>query len=179
MLRSSSISGDARRRDRLVMWATKKTALGFLFAIGLAGQSVASDPLEEEMRGMQAPKPTYASPRSRPGTAATQPNTVGRDYATELEREAGDHGDVDAETAAETADALDDPDRGGPDSLNLRFWNEARNLANQIATAIRDFPFRNPFWAPAIVGDYTEKLFDYVDKELYPSSQPSPDPSQQ
>jgi hypothetical protein len=120
-----------------------------LMHFGLAG------PLEDEMRRMQAPKRSFRLPAPMVSPANPAP------YSTDFEREAAQAaakiGPADSETEADASQAFDDPG-SQPDSVNLQFWNSVRDYARQVADAIRDFPFHNPFWAPSIVGDYTEAL---------------------
>jgi hypothetical protein len=62
----------------------------------------------------------------------------------------------DSEDLDAALDASDDTDL----SLNARFWAEVRKEAADAEDAIRRFPFKHPWWAPSIVGDYMENVLN-------------------
>src|ERR1700719_863294 len=74
-----------------------------LTQFGLAG------PLEDEMRGMQAPKPSFRQPTPAPMAKPSNPPASSADFGNEAVQAAVQTGPADSETEADAFETIDDP----------------------------------------------------------------------
>jgi hypothetical protein len=132
----------------------------------LAGScALADDQLDDMMNQMDA-KRTHSGPAAAIQSAARQVvNTASNAWNSFL----SSFSNVSTPPAQEEEDfdAIDSGNDQG-ESWSSNAWRDTAELVATAKETVRNFPFPHFYWAPGIVGDATERIFDKIDTEFFP-----------